>query len=414
MTTRARFDIHVNSRVTGIVHAADCVVEEDAGRVRRVDFRYTSGYLDNPGRFPLDPVRLPLTPQEIRFRCEGGIPGFIDDYLPDTWGRRVLTALAHYRDGRRLNAGGAIDLLTLVEGGHRIGALAFVDVGGTPDYAHSAPLELLSRVEETAAQVDASEWGSTSLDRLAIAHLARTGSGTGGARPKALVSDGTTHYLAKFNRRTRDDYNNARVELACLQMARAAGLEVADGRVVEKVNSRDVLLLERFDVDSDGHRRHLVSVNALLKEPATQRDSGLLFRYDNIADLLRRHSGAVRKDLEQLARLALFNRAINNTDDHSRNFSLIHDGNRYRLAPAYDLVPSMAVGEYHAASFGYEPNPPRPSQIARVGRMFGLSKPWLSSCAEEVLSAVERWREFADRAGVMDAEADRIASRFHP
>ena len=68
MTTRVRFDIHVNSRSTGIVHAADCVVEEDAGFMRRLDFRYASGYLDNPGRFPLDPARLPLGPHEARFR----------------------------------------------------------------------------------------------------------------------------------------------------------------------------------------------------------------------------------------------------------------------------------------------------------------------------------------------------------
>lgn len=414
MTTRARFDIHANTHATGIVHAADCVVEEDAGLVRRVDFRYTSGYLASPARFPLDPVRLPLGPQELRFACQGGVPGFIDDHLPDSWGRQVLAALAHFRDGRRLNANSVIDLLALVGGGGRIGALAFVDVGGTPGYSHGASLEFLSQMERIAVQIDAADWRSGDVDEAAITHLARTGSGVGGARPKALLSDGTTHYLAKFNRRTRDDYNNARVELACLQMARAAGLAVADGRVVANVNSRDVLLIERFDVEPDGHRRHLVSVNALLKEPATQRDSGLPFRYDDIAEVLTRHSGAVRTDLEQLARLALFNRAINNTDDHSRNFSLIHDGDFYRLSPAYDLVPSMAVGEYHAASLGYMPNPPRPSQIAGVGRMFGLSKPRVRSCADEVLAAVERWREFAGRAGVVEAEADRIASRFNP
>ena len=310
-----------------------------------------------------------------------------------------MAALAHYRDGRRLNAASAIEMLALMGRGGRIGALAFVDVGGVPDYSHGAPLELLSQVERTAVQVDASDWPSTGLDELAIARLAQTGSGTGGARPKALVSDGATHYLAKFNRRTGDDYNNARVELACLDMARAAGLEVADGRVVEGVNGRDVLLLRRFDVEPDGSRRHLISVNALLKDSATQRDPGL-FRYDDIADLLQRHSGAVRADLEQLARLALFNRAINNTDDHSRNFSLIHDGDCYRLSPAYDLVPSMAVGEYHAASFGYEPNPPRPSRIAGAGRMFGLSKPRLRSLADEVLAALERWPEFAHRARI--------------
>ncbi|MYE13852.1 MAG: type II toxin-antitoxin system HipA family toxin [Gammaproteobacteria bacterium] len=413
MTTRARFDIHVNTRATGIVHAADCVVEEDAGSVRRVDFRYTPRYLESPGRFPLDPVRLPLSPGEVRFRCEGGVPGFIDDHLPDAWGRKVLTALAHYRDGRRLNLNSAIDQLALVKGSGRIGALAFVDVGGSPDYSDGAQLESLSQVEGTAGRIDASEWRSIGLDEFAIAHLAETGSGIGGARPKALVGGRTARYLAKFNR-TRDDYNNARVELACLEMARAAGLKVAHGRVVEEVNARDVLLLARFDVELDGHRRHLASVNALLKEPDTQRDSGLRFRYDDIAELLTRHSGAVQADLEQLARLALFNRAINNTDDHARNFSLVHDGDCFRLSPAYDLVPSMAVGEYHAAAFGYETNPPRPSEVARAGRMFGLSKPWLRACADEVIAAVGRWGEFAQHAGVTDAEAEAIARRFNP
>ena len=196
-------------------------------------------------------------------------------------------------------------------------------------------------------------------------------------------------------------------------MARAAGLSVSRGHVVEHVNGREALLLERFDV-ADGARHHLITINALLKEKGTQRDSGLPFRYDDVADLLRRHSVAIKADLAQLARLALFNRAINNTDDHSRNFSLIHRGSGYCLAPAYDLVPSLTIGEYHAAGLGYEPRPPRPSQVSRAGRMFGLSKPWLRQCADAVADAVARWPEFAEPAGVAESEAGIVFSRFNP
>ena len=67
---------------------------------------------------------------------------------------------------------------------------------------------------------------------------------------------------------------------------------------------------------------------------------------------------AVEQDLKQLLRLMLFNRAINNTDDHERNFSFMRHQNGYRLAPAYDLVPSLGLGEYHAAGFGFQPYPP--------------------------------------------------------
>ena len=41
----------------------------------------------------------------------------------------------------------------------------------------------------------------------------------------------------------------------------------------------------------------------------------------------------------------LFNRTINNTDDHERNFSFMRTIKSYQLAPAYDLVVSMATGE---------------------------------------------------------------------
>ena len=429
MKTRARFDVHLSSAGTGVVHAADCVVEEDAGFVRRVDFRYTPDYLAHPRGFPLDPERLPLGPGEAVLQCRGGMPGFIDDHLPDAWGRKVLAALALRRAARRLNANSAIDLLALVPAVSRIGALSLTRQGEPPSFPLGVPMERLARTERVAAHIDAMDWQSISAEEFGLAHLAEAGSGVGGARPKALVTDEDVHscegqaprapqaegsYVAKFNRLSGDPYNNARVELACLNMARAIGLNVTEGKVVEGVNGRDVLLLKRFDLAPCGSRRHLVTVNALLKEGATQRDSGLAFRYDDVADLLARHSVAIEADLKQLARLALFNRAINNTDDHSRNFSLINDGEEYRLSPAYDLVPQMAMGEYHAAGFSHRPNPPRPSEVSEAGRMFGLSRAWLRNCADEIIAGVDRWGEFAEGAGVDESEHDRLARLFNP
>ena len=89
------------------------------------------------------------------------------------------------------------------------------------------------------------------------------------ATPKALLHDSCGAYIAKFNRLSADNYNNARVELACLNMARAAGLDVGQGKVHGGINGREVLLLDRFDVLPGGDRKHLISINGLLKEPAT-------------------------------------------------------------------------------------------------------------------------------------------------
>ena len=410
---RIAFDVHVEHPGGRRIHAGDCVVEEDAGLVRRVSFRYTADYLGEPAAFPLDPGQLGLGPGERQFVCQGGVPGVIDDHLPDAWGLKVLATLARDRDARRLNVNSVIDLLTLAQERSHIGGLSLTLPGVRPQYSLGAPVESLHLAERAAVHVDAMV-PDPDRDDCGIARLANAGSGVGGARPKALLTNGRQHYIAKFNRLSGDSYNNARVELACLNMARAAGLSVSRGHVVEHVNGREALLLERFDVAEDGARHHLITVNALLKEEGTQRDSGLPFRYDDVADLLRRYSVAIKADLGQLARLALFNRAINNTDDHARNFSFIHRVPGYRLAPAYDLVPSLAIGEYHAAGLGYEPRPPRLSQVSRMGRMFGLSKPWLRQCADQVADAVARWPEFADQAGVAESEADVVCSRFNP
>ena len=414
MTSSARYDVHVNTAAMGLFHAADCVVEEDAGSVRRVDFRYTADYLVHPGAFPLDPEHLPLVSGEIRLSCQGGVPGFIDDYLPDAWGRKVLAAFAFYRHGRRLSVNSVIDVLALVPGGSRIGAVSITPHGEVPHFASGVSADALAEAENAAVRLDSAYSEDADPDMLGLVHLANAGSSVGGARPKVLLTDDSGHYVAKFNRLAGDGYNNARVELACLNMARAAGLEVSNGRVLYGVDGRDVLLLERFDVAPGGFRHHLTTVNSLMKERETQRDAGLPFRYDDIADLLCRHSVAIESDLKQLARLALFNRAINNTDDHSRNFSLINRGDGFCLSPAYDLVPSLAVGEYHAAGFAYRPRPPRPGEVSRLGRVFGLSKPWLHECGEEVLAAIQRWPEFAERTGVVEAQSELVASRFNP
>lgn len=160
-------------------------------------------------------------------------------------------------------------------------------------------------------------------------------------------------YLAKFNRRQADQCNYARVELACLQMATGAGIHVFGGEVVPVPADREVLLLERFDVMNE-HRAHMITINGLRKD-RYQRDEAGVFLYESISGLLKRHSADYLAEAQQLLRAMLFNRAIHNTDDHERNFSLINDGSGYRLSPAYDMVLSLSRGEYHAAGFGASP-----------------------------------------------------------
>jgi serine/threonine-protein kinase HipA len=43
-------------------------------------------------------------------------------------------------------------------------------------------------------------------------------------------------------------------------------------------------------------------------------------------------------DMERFFELVLFNYIYANGDDHLKNFSLVLEGQDYRLAPAYDLI----------------------------------------------------------------------------
>ena len=410
-SNKQRYDLYIKAPTTGLIKAAQVVLLESSGHLVQMALLYSEEYREHKHAFALDPVQLPLNEKEINLKCAGGMPGILDDYLPDDWGRKVLAKLAYYRDQNVINQNSAIDTLTQLSNS-RIGALQWVIAGENPGYEIGCDIEHLLSAEAAAQSVDTPELHSDNVDEMSLLYLANAGSGVGGARPKALIYEGNKAYLAKFNRLTADAYNNAKVELACLQMAKEAGINVLDGYVHKAVNGRDVLLLERFDVvmenDLPTSRRHLITINALLKDTETQRDKGSVFRYDDITDIVRKYSIDIEADLSQLLRLMFFNRAINNTDDHERNFSLISEGDGYRLSPGYDMVPSLITGAYPMAGYQYSPWAPTPGEAKNCGKIFGLPKTVVNRIADQVINALEQWPVWALKNDVSQKDSDNI------
>ncbi|VAW78433.1 hypothetical protein MNBD_GAMMA15-1489 [hydrothermal vent metagenome] len=408
---KQRYDIFINTPATGLMKAAQAVLLESSGNLVQAAFLYTEEYRAHTHAFALDPVQLPLTDKEINLKCAGGMPGVVDDYLPDDWGRKVLAKLAYYRDQKVINQHSAIDTLTQLSNS-RTGALQWVIAGETPSYELGCDTEHLLAAEAAAQSVDAPESYSENIDEMSLLYLANAGSGVGGARPKALLYEGSSAYLAKFNRLSADAYNNAKVELACLQMAKEAGLNVLGGHVRKGINGRDVLLLDRFDVVMENNlpisRQHLITVNALLKDSETQRDKGGAFLYDDISNLLKKFSIDIEADLTQLLHRMLFNRAINNLDDHERNFSLISEGDGYQLSPAYDMVPSLITGAYPVAGYKYSQWAPKPSEVSAQGKIFGLPKTIVNRVADQVINAVEQWPDWALKNDVSQKDSDNV------
>jgi len=429
MTRRtAKYLVTLNTPATGVIECGSLIVRELNGNTDGIGFKYSPEYLAHPAAFSIDPVALPLSNQGLshktssneafQFPVNNNLPGFLDDYLPDRWGRKVLTRAATVSNKSNFNANSVIDILSLVSKSN-IGAISIDAENESASYDLGLAYRELFDAENAAQIIDdvyyqQEQSTKIPLEATKLIHLWQEGSGgVGGARPKSLIHKDSIGYLAKYNSR-KDDYNNAKVELACLLMAKEAGLNVKGGFVEQDVNGRDVLFLSRFDLLNDNkNRRHLVTINSMLKDKVSFVDYGAMFKYDNIHQLLKIHSVNIEQDLKQLLRMMLFNRAINNVDDHERNFSLVNDGNGYQLSPAYDLVPSLTVGQYHAAGFQYSSFPLRPTQIDGSERVLGVPKKDAKRCAEQVIHAVEKWSEYADQVGVCEKDMQRISAAMN-
>lgn len=300
-------------------------------RVTNIRFQYSASYL-RAGLCALYPVKTPLTASVINYKTDGALPGFIDDCLPDDWGSRLIAA------SQKKTFISKSDMLDSLPDSV-IGDIMIAEVNGEPGFELGLDLNIIE-------QLDASGFNAN-LDRLntnydGLGWLLQGGSGVGGARPKLLIDEGNKAYIYKFNR-SRDVIDVAANEWASLEVMRQAGLDVCEADVGHLLN-RKFLKVKRFDV-SDGGRYRLVTMNSMLK---TEFQNDMLHSsYDAIASLIKTYSISVKKDLKQLVSQALFNVALNNTDDHLRNFSMINRGSGYQLSPAYDVVPSDTIGGFH-------------------------------------------------------------------
>lgn len=366
------------------------------GGALRGEFRYQDGYLDDLAAIALDPLHLPLASGTFSAdRPRAGVHGVFEDSLPDDWGRGLL--IRRHRLPRMRQR--VPDLLGYL-GEHGLGALAYGTEEQQPTAApppvkgSQALIEAAERYEDDPDSVEDEELGA----------LFRAASSPGGARPKLVIEDAGRLCIAKLRSR-RDRIDMVRVEAACLALARQAGLLVPGFRV-ETFGRYAALLVDRFDVCGvDAHgRRHMLSMHSLLGA-----DDWYQLGYSDLADLIRQVSSRPETDLPALYRQAVFNALIGNTDDHLKNFSMLHRAEGWRLAPAYDLTPDEPPRGEHVLHFGLGGYRPSQAGLSGLARGFGLSALAARRIQADVADAVRQWRRcFADY-GVGGEDIDRLA-----
>ncbi len=301
------------------------------------EFVYGRNYLQRSDAVELDPVELRLAPRTYETARMSGFFGAIRDSMPDYWGRRVIEKHSGHTQLEEFDY--------LMQGADdRAGALGF-GLGVAPP----APRRKFNRIldlDHLQAAADAINADGPDLAGPTHAQaedLLLEGTSMGGARPKAVVQDDNTLWLAKLGRYD-DRWNHPRIEHALLVLARNCGINAADSRI-ETIGGRDVLLVRRFDRewDGEGYNRHrMVSALTLLQSEDNQTARGR-WSYLLLADELRRASARPEDDLHELFARMCFNAAISNLDDHPRNHALLAKDKTWRLSPAYDLTPMPVV-----------------------------------------------------------------------
>lgn len=375
---------------------AGTLVVADTDNVRGVlpgQFRYAPEYLENPKAFPLDPLHLPLSVDIFDAdRPSAGVHGVFEDSLPDDWGRRLL--VRRYKLGRKDQR---IPQLLRLIGNQGLGALSYVEKG-RPDFKTTGvPLRHLQELALLAEKFE--QDGVVDDDELSL--LFQAGSSPGGARPKALIKDKSGAYLAKFAS-TRDQLDVVGLEAAAMELGRRAGIETADSRLLA-LGSRKCLLVKRFDINEAGGRNHMVSMQSLLKA-----DGYYYAGYRDLAEAIRHVSALPARDLHKLYRQMVFNAMIGNTDDHLKNFLMLHNDEGWRLSPAFDLVPNIGFNREHVLRIGLDNRPPDLETFLQEAGHFGLKRrQQAKEVVMEVHEAVLEWPTIftANKVPAKDAES---------
>ena len=390
------YRLAVSERSTGTLRpVGDMVCDIADNGLAKSQFRYNRAYLESADAFALDPVSLPLRPDSFT-ADHPGVFGVFDDSLPDDWGRRILV-----RKNNIPRHEHNLPTFLLALGNAGLGALCFTDASKKKQGAPPEDVSIrdLSSLLEAAKGFETGDMQDADLKLLFAA-----GSSPGGARPKALIFDEQvkTHYLAKFPS-VKDLEDVVRIEAATMNLAAASGLTVPATRLVSCAG-RAVLLVERFDILPGGGRRHMISFQTLLKVVGLFYDN---IRYKDLLDILRKYSADPARDSECFFRQMVFNAVVGNTDDHLKNFWMVHDQEQgWRLSPAFDLIPDIRrIGE-HVLRFEDGVYFPGRSKLETIGRKWGISN--AESVVQMVFDAMAGWKEEFTATGVSEKDVSRF------
>ncbi|MFM0054974.1 type II toxin-antitoxin system HipA family toxin [Paraburkholderia phytofirmans] len=385
-------------------------------------FAYHEAWLQSTDRFEISPDLQLVYGQQFRkapSRDDSIFHFAFADTEPDGWGCRVI-ARDHARrrksaqeKGQEVPRAGLteMDYLLGVDDMSRIGALRLVDEAGNylrsiEDGGRGTPplLELGHLIGATRAVEMNRE---TAAD---LRYLRGRGTSLGGMRPKCTILDEDGQLaIGKFPS-VNDDRSVTRGEVLALHLAAAAGITVAQSRIVMS-EGIPVALVRRFDRVANGGRIPYLSAGSMLQASRQEEHA-----YTQIADCIIARCADPKRDLEELWRRLVFNLLITNVDDHVQNHGFLHvEHGQWRLAPAFDINPFPDKDPELRLWLNEDYGPVDSIEaVMNEARYFRLSADEAKRILDEVRNAVSDWKRVAKSApvGMTDDDLDAFQPAF--
>lgn len=402
-------------------------------------FEYAPSFI-NKG-IELSPLKMPLAQgiysfPELDFNTFKGLSGLVADSLPDDFGNAVLNAWVAMR-GKSPSDITPLQRLQYT-GARGMGALEYAPATQIKSLNASQQVDIDSLLSIAQAILNTRNDFSVELsknnadDREAMLALLSVGMSAGGARPKAVLAfnadftqarsgqadapEGFTHYLMKFDGVSEHNENQetfgdplgfGAMEFVYYLMAKDCGIDMMPCHLLPEGQRRH-FITQRFDRVGN-EKVHVQTLNGLAHVDYKKPGS---FSYAELFGVLRQLKlSAV--DAEQLFRRMAFNIVARNHDDHAKNFGFMLRGDRWGLAPAYDLAYSYKPGSKWVNSHWMSLNGKRDDfvrkdfySLERLSPLF--SRSFINSVIDEIIEKVSGWERLATEAQVPRVLIDEV------
>lgn len=362
----------------------------------------------------------PVYPNEGRLFS--GLPPFIADSLPDSWGERVFDGWA-MANGIKKRHVTVLDRLAYM-GRRGMGALEYFPPTAE-DLERSVRVEI-KRLYEHSAEIYASL--KTAGQPMTVRDLLTdilycVGMSAGGKHPKAVINikdDGDECYsgqvappddtfvpsIIKFDE--EDDVPFTRLEYSYYLMAQEMGLVMMPSRMICRDGACH-FVTQRFD-RAGGKKMHMQTLAAMLPDA---RSYEALF---HVIDRLRLSSAERRQ-----AYMAMVANVVTaNVDDHSKNFSFIMgDDGGWHFAPVYDYTFTLDTGgrqwnNNHSLTINGKAGNITADDLLQIGRENSIKN--AQGIINTVITAAEHYDVFAREAGIderwRNIVSDEISARI--